>query len=82
MLPGKRLSYQRHSKRNEYWQIAEGEASVFGDHEPFSITTGESLNIPKGEWHQLANLNEEPLRVVEIQWGELCDESDIERKET
>ena len=82
VLPGSRLSYQRHSKRNEYWQVAEGEASVFGEHEPFSITTGESLNIPKGEWHQLANLNEEPLRVVEIQWGELCDESDIERKET
>jgi len=82
VLPGRRFSYQRHSKRNEYWQVAEGKASVFGDHQPFSIKTGESLNIPKGEWHQLANLDEAPLRVVEIQWGELCDESDIERKET
>ena len=81
VLPKKRLSYQRHTKRNEYWQIAEGKATVFGDHEPFSIWTGESLNIPKGEWHQLVNLEEKPLRVVEIQWGELCDEDDIERQE-
>ena len=82
VLPKRRLSYQRHVKRNEYWQIVEGKATVFGDHEPFSIWTGESLNIPKGEWHQLVNLEEKPLRVVEIQWGELCDESDIERQET
>ena len=82
VLPGKKLSYQRHSKRNEYWHIVEGEASVFGEHKPLKISQWGCLNIAKGEWHQLSNLEETPLRVVEIQWGELCDESDIERQET
>ena len=49
-------------------------------------TTAKSLNkhdgftIPLGEWHQLANEGEIPLKVVEIQYGDSCEEEDIERK--
>jgi mannose-6-phosphate isomerase-like protein (cupin superfamily) len=32
------------------------------------------------EWHMLANETDNPLQVVEIQYGENCIEEDIERK--
>ena len=28
VLPGKRLSYQRHSRRDEHWTVVQGTASV------------------------------------------------------
>jgi mannose-6-phosphate isomerase-like protein (cupin superfamily) len=40
----------------------------------------EEYRIPVGEWHQLMNPWEVPLRIVEIQYGESCVEEDIERK--
>ena len=33
-----------------------------------------------GEWHQLVNGTQEPLKVIEIQYGENCIEEDIERQ--
>lgn len=37
------------------------------------------LHVPKGEWHQVLNPSHVPLHIVEIQYGEFCDEVDIER---
>jgi mannose-6-phosphate isomerase-like protein (cupin superfamily) len=34
--------------------------------------------IYKEEWHQLINNTDQPLKIIEIQYGEACDESDIE----
>ena len=38
------------------------------------------LDILKNEWHQLVNETKEPLKVIEIQYGENCIEEDIERQ--
>ena len=80
VYPGRQLSYQRHFHRSEYWHISEGTATVYGDHETKKLLTGQSFTIPTGNWHQLANLEESTLRVVEIQWGDYCEEEDIERQ--
>ena len=37
------------------------------------------IYINKEEWHQLINETDEPLIIIEIQFGEKCDEDDIER---
>lgn len=37
------------------------------------------LHIPQGEWHQLINPSNKELSIVEIQYGDMCDEVDIER---
>jgi mannose-6-phosphate isomerase-like protein (cupin superfamily) len=37
------------------------------------------IHISKTEWHQLCNETDEPLKVVEIQYGDRCVETDIER---
>ena len=39
------------------------------------------IHIPKGHWHQIENVSdEENLVIIEVQYGEKCEESDIERK--
>ena len=81
VYPGRQLSYQRHFHRSEYWHISEGTATVYGEYETKkTLHSGQSFTIPTGEWHQLANLEDTTLRVVEIQWGDYCEEEDIERQ--
>ena len=84
--PGCSLSMQRHNLRSEYWIVSEGNASVeramsSGYALPgVNMEKHDSLDIPVNEWHQLQNLSTNPLRIVEIQYGEQCIEEDIERK--
>ena len=83
--PGKRLSMQKHEERSEHWFVSEGTAHVYtlnvsSDAELRGIyTEHQSLHIPVGEWHQLANETDKPLKIVEIQYGTNCVEEDIER---
>lgn len=84
--PGKKLSLQRHFKRNEYWLVSEGRCDVISEMPNGYRMPAVFLNrhdnryTPVGEWHQLCNPYDEPCRIVEIQYGEICEESDIERK--
>ena len=82
--PGKSLSMQRHHLRAEYWIVSEGTASV--SNQIGSMLSGKVLEkhkeykIPVGEWHQLSNPWDVPVKIVEIQYGEQCVEEDIERR--
>jgi mannose-6-phosphate isomerase len=84
--PGQRLSMQRHQQRAEHWFVSEGTATVYtidrsSDAELLGeFTTHQHIHINRGEWHQLCNLTDHPLRVVEIQYGAACVEEDIERQ--
>lgn len=80
--PHKCLSMQRHQHRAEFWFVAEGTATVYsvhrdqiGEYHPHDHTW-----INRGQWHQLWNETDQPLRVIEIQFGDACLEEDIERK--
>ena len=84
--PGQRLSMQRHSDRAEFWLVTQGEATVY----TIDTTTTDAellgtfdrhqyLHIWRHQWHQLYNNGTEPLKLVEIQYGERCEEDDIER---
>lgn len=84
--PGKRLSMQRHSDRAEHWFVAEGTATVYtinrkSDAELLGVYDKfDHVHIKRTEWHQLANEGAEPLKMIEIQYGERCVEEDIERR--
>jgi cytidyltransferase-like protein len=87
VMPGQRLSMQRHKHRAEFWFVAEGEATVYTV-DPHS-TDYDLLASPAqhqhtwirlGEWHQLCNETDQPLRLIEIQYGENCVEEDIQRR--
>jgi len=84
--PGGKLSMQRHKERSEHWFVAEGTATVYTintrstDVETLgTYNQHESLHIPVGTWHQLANEHDTNLKLVEIQYGTNCVEEDIER---
>jgi cytidyltransferase-like protein len=84
--PGQSLSMQRHFKRHEFWHVTEGECYVesqlpSGYTLPTQrLTQYSQVVIPIGDWHKLTNPFEIPCRIVEIQYGDSCDELDIERK--
>lgn len=81
VLPGKRLSLQRHQHRAEVWVVTRGMAEVTLDDQLIALKAGESVSIPKQAWHRIRNNGNEILEFVETQTGEKLDEADIERKE-
>ena len=77
--PGQKLSMQRHKHRTEFWFVAQGKARVHWDMGYTDIKPLATIKIHENEWHQLENIGSNILHVVEIQHGDLCEESDIER---
>lgn len=85
--PRQCLSMQRHQNRSEHWFVADGTATVYTlntvstDSELVGVyQKHESVHISAGDWHQLVNETDQPLKIVEIQYGSDCQESDIERR--
>lgn len=81
------LSMQRHDQRAEFWFVAEGQATVYTldsrttDQElRCQLIVHENTFIKVNEWHQLCNETAQPLKLIEIQYGENCVEEDIERR--
>jgi cytidyltransferase-like protein len=81
--PGKSLSSQRHLHREEYWIVSKGKAAVgIGEKETvIHLEEKEDTHIGTGIWHRLFNDTTAPLHIVEIQYGALCDEEDIQRRD-
>lgn len=78
---GKRLSLQRHQRRAEHWYILQGQAKVTLNEKHISLTTGHSVDIPRGTLHRIENTGKEDLVFIEIQMGDYFEEDDIERIE-
>jgi mannose-6-phosphate isomerase-like protein (cupin superfamily) len=82
VLPGKRLSYQRHSQRAEHWLVVRGTAKVTLNDTEILVHTGEALDIPLGAAHRIENSpGQEKLVIIETQTGDYFGEDDIERLE-
>lgn len=80
--PGRNLSMQRHLNRQEFWFVIEGEATLYGADLKLvgRFTEFQHVWIHHQEWHQLCNETLNPLKIIEIQYGESCVETDIERR--
>jgi mannose-6-phosphate isomerase len=81
VLPGKRLSYQRHARRSEHWFIVAGTALVTLDGIEAEYAAGESVDIPVGTDHRIENRTASEIVFVEVQHGEYFGEDDIVRLE-
>ena len=79
--PGKSISLQRHQKRSEHWVVVKGDASITKDYEKFNLTENQSTYIEKNEIHQIENLTDQNLEIIEVQSGNYLGEDDIERLE-
>jgi mannose-6-phosphate isomerase len=81
VLPGKRLSYQKHSQRAEHWFVVEGTARVTLDGKDITINAGEAIDIPIGSAHRVENPGDDDLIFIEVQRGTYLGEDDIVRLE-
>ena len=81
VLPGKRLSYQRHQKRAEHWFIIQGSAEVTLEGKVSRLSSGDTVSIAKGQLHRIANIGSDEVIFIEVQTGTYFGEDDIERIE-
>ena len=76
---GRRISLQIHKFRSERWIVMQGVAHVQLGGEQFTMQMGDGVLIPQNTPHRLSNESEHPLLILEVQFGELLSENDIER---
>ena len=81
VTPGKRLSLQRHHHRSEHWIVVRGTAEVTIGDRTIPLRENESVYIPQGEVHRLANPGKILLELIEVQTGSYLGEDDIIRIE-
>ena len=79
VLPGKRLSYQKHSQREEHWVVVQGTAKVTLDDHEIVVRPGQAIDIAIGAAHRVENPGEETLLFIEVQRGAYLGEDDIVR---
>jgi mannose-6-phosphate isomerase len=81
VLPGKRLSYQRHARRAEHWMVVAGTGKVTLDGREVFVPVGETVDVSVGTAHRIENPGSETLVFIEIQRGDYLGEDDITRLE-
>ena len=85
VYPKKGMSFQRHLYRNEVWFVSKGECIVrhsLDNTEEYietKLTKDQIFKVSKNQWHQIINPNKDSCHIIEIQYGNLTNEDDIER---
>ena len=81
VIPGGILSLQKHRHRAEHWVVVRGTAEVTIGDQVRAVHENESVYIPIGSVHRMANKGKIPLELIEVQTGSYLGEDDIERLE-
>jgi mannose-1-phosphate guanylyltransferase / mannose-6-phosphate isomerase len=81
VVPGGRLSLQKHYHRAEHWVVVRGTAEVTVDEQVTLVHENEAIYLPIGSMHRLANPGKIPLELIEVQVGSYTGEDDIIRVE-
>ncbi len=81
VIPGGILSLQKHRHRAEHWVVVKGTAEVTIGDTVRAVHENESVYIPIGSVHRMANKGKIPLELIEVQTGSYLGEDDIERIE-
>lgn len=79
--PGEKLSLQKHFHRAEHWVVVNGTAHATVNGVEHLLGENESIYIPLGSTHRLANPGKLPLNLIEVQSGAYLGEDDILRLE-
>lgn len=77
--PGGTLSSQYHHHRHEHWIVVAGEAEVTLDDTVQTLGANQSIFIPIGAVHRLANRGKTSVHLIEVQFGDYLGEDDIVR---
>jgi mannose-1-phosphate guanylyltransferase/mannose-6-phosphate isomerase len=76
---GGKLSLQQHMHRAEHWVVVRGTAQVTIGDSVRTVHENESVYVPIGSVHRLANPGRIPLELIEVQTGSYLGEDDIVR---
>lgn len=80
VVAGKRLSYQRHARREEHWLVVHGAGRVTLEGKESDVRPGTAVDVPVGAAHRIANTGtRQPLIFIEVQRGDYFGEDDIVR---
>lgn len=79
--PGASLSLQSHCHRAEHWIVVAGTAEVTIGETVQIVTENQSVYIPLGAIHRVANPGKLQLTLIEVQTGSYLGEDDIVRYE-
>jgi mannose-1-phosphate guanylyltransferase / mannose-6-phosphate isomerase len=77
--PTGRLSLQKHHHRAEHWVVVRGAAEVTVNDKVTLVHENESIYLPIGSTHRLANPGKIDLELIEVQTGSYFGEDDIVR---
>jgi len=73
------LSLQSHQHRAEHWVVVDGCAEVTIEDAVCTLEANQSIYVPAGSKHRLANRSSDPVVLIEVQTGAYLGEDDIER---
>lgn len=79
VLPGQQISLQKHHRRAEHWVVVAGVAHITVDERAFELPVGGHCDIAQGQVHRLSNHTDQPVEIVEVQFGDYLGEDDIVR---
>ncbi|MEM8649490.1 MAG: mannose-1-phosphate guanylyltransferase/mannose-6-phosphate isomerase [Pseudomonadota bacterium] len=79
--PQGQLSLQYHHHRAEHWVVVSGIATVTVDDRVMQMGPCQQVFIPQGAVHRLENMTDEPVEIIEVQYGDYLGEDDIVRLE-
>jgi mannose-6-phosphate isomerase len=81
VLPGQRLSLQKHRRRAEHWVVVSGTARVVNGARVLTLPRRACTVIPRQAWHRIENHGRQPVVIIEVQHGTYLGEDDIIRKQ-
>ena len=80
--PKQAISLQKHKHRDEIWTVVKGTGWIEYGKLEFYMKPQETVKILRGFKHRITNESGDvDLVLVEIQFGDILDENDIERFE-
>ena len=79
LYPHQQMTLQTHQKRSENWVVSSGSAEVRLGDKLVELSKNQSIDIPAGVAHQLANKKDAPLTLIEVRTGDYLGEDDVER---
>jgi len=85
IMPGKSLSDQRHKHRSEHWHVVQGTVTIDTDWNNLlqtnNVNPQQSFDIGPDVWHRPHNNTSAPVKIIETWFGDILEESDIERRD-
>ncbi len=73
----KTIYAHKHAHRSECWSIVEGKARITLEGEEKDYQTGDCINVERNTTHQITNIGDGVLHMIEVSMGDLVNEDDM-----